>query len=106
MLDFKDHVALVTGAAAGIGFGISRAFHAAGARVALADFRADALERANRELGSERVFIATMDVRDAKSVGGFVTAAERALGPVTIAVANAGVYPNAPLLDMAVEERD
>lgn len=106
MLDFEDHVVLVTGAAAGIGFGITRAFHAAGARVALGDFRDDVLVRAKRELGDDRVFAAAMDVRDAKSVGGFVTAAERALGPVTVAVANAGVYPNAPLLQMAVEEWD
>ena len=36
----------------------------------------------------------------------FFAAAERALGPVTIAVANAGIYPNCPVLDMTVEEWD
>jgi hypothetical protein len=29
---------------------------------------------------------------------------ERALGPVTIAVANAGIYSNCPVLDMTVDE--
>jgi NAD(P)-dependent dehydrogenase (short-subunit alcohol dehydrogenase family) len=46
------------------------------------------------------------DVREEKSVGDFVEAAERALGPVEVAVANAGIYPNAAVLDMAVEEWD
>ena len=36
----------------------------------------------------------------------FFAAAERALGPVTIAVANAGIVPNCPVLDMSVEEWD
>ena len=39
MFDFKDHSVLVTGAGAGIGFGIAQAFHQAGARVALGDLR-------------------------------------------------------------------
>jgi 3-oxoacyl-[acyl-carrier protein] reductase len=49
---------------------------------------------------------------DAASVGAqyrvqaFFAAAERALGAVTIAVANAGIYPNCPVLDMTVEEWD
>jgi NAD(P)-dependent dehydrogenase (short-subunit alcohol dehydrogenase family) len=47
-----------------------------------------------------------MDVRDAGSVAGFVDAAERALGPVTVAVANAGIYPNTPVLEMTPEEWD
>src|SRR6202007_1745233 len=55
---------------------------------------------------SDRVFTHAVDVRDAKSVDGFVQAAERALGPLTVAVANAGVYPNSPVLDMATEEWD
>jgi NAD(P)-dependent dehydrogenase (short-subunit alcohol dehydrogenase family) len=104
--DFSDAMVVVTGAAAGIGLGIAQAFHAAGGRVALGDLRKDAVERAAAGLGGERIFVDVVDVRDEKSVQAFFAAAERALGPVTIAVANAGIVPNCPVLDMSVEEWD
>lgn len=48
-----------------------------------------------------------VDVRDEALVQAFFAAAEQALGgPVTIAVANAGIVPNCPVLDMSVEEWD
>jgi NAD(P)-dependent dehydrogenase (short-subunit alcohol dehydrogenase family) len=107
MLDFADHVVLVTGAGAGIGFGIAEAFHRAGARVVLGDLRESALADAADRLGrSARVFTQVVDVRDAPSVYALLAAAERALGPVTVAVANAGIYPNCPVLEMTVEEWD
>jgi len=107
MFDFKDHAVLVTGAGAGIGLGIAQAFCRAGARVALGDLRDDGLKRAAELIGrSDRVFAKTVDVRDGKSVADFVQAAERAIGPLTVAVANAGVYPNSPVLDMTTEEWD
>jgi 3-oxoacyl-[acyl-carrier protein] reductase len=104
--DFSNAMVVVTGAGAGIGQGIAQAFHAAGGRVALGDVRKDAAQAVAAGLGGERVFAGAVDVRDAKSVQAFFAAAERALGPVTIAVANAGIYPNCPVLDMTVEEWD
>ena len=107
MFDSKDNAVLVTGAGAGIGLGIAQAFHGAGARVALGDLHEPGLARAAVKLGrSERVFTHAVDVRDAKSVADFVQAAERAIGPLTVAVANAGVYPNSPVLDMTIDEWD
>lgn len=107
MFDFKDQVVLVTGAGAGIGLGIAQAFHEAGGKVAVGDFREETLKRATTRLsGAAAVFARAVDVRDAASVAQFVEAAERALGPVTIAIANAGIYPNTPVLDMTCEEWD
>jgi NAD(P)-dependent dehydrogenase (short-subunit alcohol dehydrogenase family) len=103
--DFTDQVVLVTGAGAGIGQGIAAAFHAAGARVALGDVRETPLKRAAAAL-RDRVFSQAVDVRDEGSVTAFVAAAEKELGPVAIVVANAGIYPNAPVLEMDVAEWD
>ena len=107
MFDFTGHVVCVTGAGAGIGFGVARAFHEAGARVALGDVREPALDRAVSRLGAMvQVFAGVVDVRDAGSVATFVREAEHALGPLTVAVANAGIYPNTPVLEMSPEEWD
>lgn len=103
--DFTGHVVLVTGAGAGIGQAIARAFHAAGARVALGDLREAPLKAAAAALG-ERAFSQAVDVRDERSVAAFVAAAEKALGAVTVLVANAGIYPNTPVVDMDVAEWD
>jgi 3-oxoacyl-[acyl-carrier protein] reductase len=103
--DFKDHVVLVTGAGAGIGQAIAGAFHGAGARVALGDMREAPLKRAASALG-RGIFSQVVDVRDPASVASFAEQAEKALGRITVAVANAGIYPNTPVLDMTVEEWD
>jgi NADP-dependent 3-hydroxy acid dehydrogenase YdfG len=49
-LDFSSKVALVTGAAAGMGLATAQAFVEAGAAVVLADFRADAVEAEAQKL--------------------------------------------------------
>jgi gluconate 5-dehydrogenase len=50
-----SEVALITGGATGLGFGIAKAFVEAGARVVLAGRRQAELEQAAAELGSARV---------------------------------------------------
>lgn len=104
--DFSEAMVVITGAASGIGLGIAQAFHAAGGRVALGDLHKDTVECAAAVLGGDRVFPGVVDVRDEKSVQAFFAGSERALGPVTVTVANAGIFPNCPVLDMSVEEWD
>src|SRR4051812_50071310 len=51
-LDFSGQVALVTGAASGMGLATAQAFAEAGAAVVLADFKEEAVRAAARELGA------------------------------------------------------
>lgn len=83
--DFTNAMVVVTGA--GIGQGIAQAFHAAGARVALGDLRKDAVERTATGLGGGGSSPALSTCGREKSGQAFFAAAERALGPVTVAVA-------------------
>ena len=72
--DFHGQVALITGAASGMGFATAKAFAEAGASVALADRPGDALETATERLRAEghtALAIAT-DVSDEAQVAGMV----------------------------------
>src|SRR6266699_2081232 len=83
----KDKVAIVTGAARGIGLAIARRYVAEGARVTIADINAAAGEAAARALGNAR-FLAT-DVGDAKSAENVVAETWRAFGDLDILVSQA-----------------
>ncbi len=106
MFDYSGKHVIITGAAAGIGFGIAKCFHDAGANVSIGDFRPDALDNALATFDPERSFGYTVDVRDEEMVGTFFYDAEQGFGPVDIVVANAGVIPSAPVVDMTVDEWD
>jgi rhamnulose-1-phosphate aldolase/alcohol dehydrogenase len=87
-------VALVTGAAGAIGFGICKQLVAAGAHVVVSDVDAARIERAVAELDPKRKGVATgvaMDVTDERSVADGFAAAARAYGGVDVLVLNAGV---------------
>ena len=104
-------VALVTGASGGLGSAMSRAFAAAGARVALADLpdrMAATLELA-RSLDTQygvRTAAVPMDVLDVRGIEVGVAEAEAALGPLDVAVANAGIAIRKPALELTEEDWD
>lgn len=89
MFDLSGKIALVTGASGGIGGAIARAIHAQGGSVALSGTRREALDSLAAELG-ERVAVCPADLRQADAADALVTAAEAALGPLSILVNNAG----------------
>jgi 3-oxoacyl-[acyl-carrier protein] reductase len=89
VFDLTGKTALVTGASGGIGGGIARALHARGAAVALSGTRREALEALAAELG-ERAAVCPADLRETGAAEALVTAAEEALGPLSILVNNAG----------------
>ena len=99
---------LITGAADGIGRGIARCFADRGDRVALLDYDADKLERTVAELraGGRQALAIQADVRDAAAVDAAVERTVAAHDGLDVAVNNAAVYPNTPVVDMAEEEWD
>src|SRR6266699_3249011 len=100
----KDKVAIVTGAARGIGLAIARRYVAEGARVTIADIDAAEGEAAARALGNAR-FLAT-DVGDAKSAENVVAETWRAFGDLDILVNNAGIIHGADFLELAEADFD
>jgi 3-oxoacyl-[acyl-carrier protein] reductase len=90
MFDLTDKNALVTGATGGIGAGIARAFHKAGATVAISGRQVDKLEALARELG-DRVHIVPCDLADKAAVSKLIDDAVAKLGRLDILVNNAGL---------------
>lgn len=87
----KDKVALVTGAASGIGLATARALIGAGARVVMADRDAAALERLGGELGDAAIPLVT-DLLDPASCDAMVPDALARAGRIDILHCNAGTY--------------
>jgi len=102
-------VALVTGAASGIGQGVAIAFAAEGADVVVADRVSEAEAAATldgiRDQGREALFVET-DVRDEAQVQRMAAAAIARFGRVDILVNNAGIFSESLLEDMSAAEWD
>lgn len=95
-------VALVTGGAGDIGTAICRMLVAQGARVMIADVRADAGEALAGEIGAAARF-AKHDVTSEDSWARVVEQTEAALGPVDTLVNNAGLMRGTPLVGGSAE---
>ncbi len=92
-------VAVVTGAASGMGRATARLFAADGAHVALVDRPGSAVDDVAAEItaaGGTAVALAA-DLADKDAPGGAIAAARSALGPIDILVNNAGVSIPAPI---------
>lgn len=88
----KDKVALVTGAASGIGKEIARTFVAEGAKVVIADLNAQGAQAAAAELGGvDKALGLAMDVTDEAAVEAGMEQAVQTFGKIDILVSNAGI---------------
>jgi 3-oxoacyl-[acyl-carrier protein] reductase len=96
-------VAIVTGAARGIGAGIAAVLRAEGARVALADLDGAAAQARASELdpgGADALGIG-VDVTLAADLDAMVAAVLERWGRVDILAANAGIYPHIPFAELS-----
>jgi 3-oxoacyl-[acyl-carrier protein] reductase len=100
MQSLTDQVAVVTGAARGIGRGIASVLAAEGAHVVVVDVDAELGAATAAELGGIAV---AADVTDGASLESMATRVVEDLGRIDILAANAGVYPFADL--DALDER-
>ncbi|GIW78675.1 MAG: oxidoreductase [Gemmatales bacterium] len=90
MTYFSDHVALITGAASGLGRALLLALADEGASVAALDQDAFGLEKLAREVPA-RFASAVADVTDRQAVGQAVAELQSRLGPIDFLFANAGI---------------
>jgi len=102
----KDKVAIVTGAASGIGREIAHAYAREGAKVAVADLKLDAAQAVVRELealGASALAVA-MDVSSEAQVDAGVAEVVQRLGGVDVLVSNAGIQIIAPVDELTYEQ--
>jgi NAD(P)-dependent dehydrogenase (short-subunit alcohol dehydrogenase family) len=108
-MDWKGRIAFITGGVSGIGFGIARAFHEAGMRLALS-YRDEALrseaERWFEAEGAEQPLYVELDVTDRPRWEAVADAVEAHFGKVHVLVNNAGVSVFGPTDEASYADYD
>ncbi|HAF43289.1 SDR family oxidoreductase [Sphingobium sp. WTD-1] len=105
MTDFEGGVAIVTGAAMGLGAAIARELAVSGVRLVLGDLDMDRADALAAEIGREQAIAIRVDVSDAAAVEAMVAFALENFGKLDFAVNNAGVGgASAPAGEYALDE--
>ena len=104
-MEIHQQVAIVTGAAKGIGASISRALAAAGARVVCADIDGKAAGNIAKELGGDCMPL-TVDVGDVESIETMLDQTMEKFGQLNTIVNNAGVTRSAYIMDLTETDWD
>jgi NAD(P)-dependent dehydrogenase (short-subunit alcohol dehydrogenase family) len=107
-MQLSGKVALITGAASGIGRAAALLFAHEGAALALADVNADAGQRVANEIAQSggRAFFGPMDVTRAADCQRLVERAIREFGRIDILFNNAGIIRRATVLELSEDDWD
>jgi NAD(P)-dependent dehydrogenase (short-subunit alcohol dehydrogenase family) len=101
--DLDGRIALITGAAGGIGQPLARAFVGAGMRVALCDTSEDGVRRLHSELGADRTLALPLDVSDPAACRDSVARTIARFGRLDVLVNNAGIATHRNTEDITLE---
>ncbi len=106
MAQLTDQVAIVTGAASGIGKAIARRFAEEGAKIVVADLSSQAAEAAAAEFTASgfTAMAVAMEVSDEAAVNAGIAAAIKAFGRIDILVSNAGIQIVHPIEEFPFAE--
>ncbi len=102
----KGKVAIITGAASGIGLATVRRYLDEGARVAIVDIGADRVRQACEQLGGDSVAGHVVDVTDRAQIDAMVADVKRRWGRIDVLVNNAGITKDARLVRMTEAQFD
>lgn len=106
-MQLKDKVAVITGAAQGIGEGVAREYVAEGARIVLADIQDDKGRALAAELGGDAVCrYVHCDVSSAADAQAATDAAVAAFGRLDVVVCNSGINLTGTILDLSEADFD
>jgi 3-hydroxybutyrate dehydrogenase len=98
-MSLQDKVAVITGAASGIGKDIAKEFLANGAKVAIADLNIEAASATAREFdpSGERAMAVAMDVTSESEVDNGIEAVAAKFGSIDVLISNAGIQIVGPI---------
>ena len=102
MGQLENKVALITGAASGIGLATAELFASEGARVAMVDRNADLVNETARAIGDSALAISG-DVTDEDDVARMVASCVERFGRLDVGFNNAGIAGTAPIHEHALE---
>lgn len=103
MSRLKNKVAIITGAAQGMGAAHARLFIAEGAQVALTDLNEEKGQALAKELGDKAIFI-QHNVTSEEDWARVVATTEQSFGPINVLVNNAGITMAKPLANTSLED--
>lgn len=103
MTRLKNKIAIITGAAQGMGAAHARLFVAEGAKVVLTDLNEEKGQALATELGGNALFV-KQNVTSEEDWASVIQAAEKQFGPVNVLINNAGITSAKPLVETSLED--